>query len=166
MAPRRWAPPWGPAPVSVCAVPAGDLAAARQLLEQVPTDQPQYAPAQLELSQVLVQQGQLALAQRRLERLLELGAEPAAPGSGLAVGDTLTLRVTQGERFTGLPDLDQARLFTQFFRSENPAVREQQGWGLGLNVTRRLVEVQGGEMGVTSELGKGSTFWFNLPIAT
>ena len=66
----------------------------------------------------------------------------------------------------GMSAEDQARLFTQFFRSENPAVREQQGWGLGLNVTRRLVEVQGGEMGVTSELGKGSTFWFNLPVAT
>jgi signal transduction histidine kinase len=66
----------------------------------------------------------------------------------------------------GMSAEDQARLFTQFFRSENPAVREQQGWGLGLNVTRRLVELQGGEMGVTSELGKGSTFWFTLPIAT
>ena len=66
----------------------------------------------------------------------------------------------------GMSAEDQARLFTQFFRSENPAVREQQGWGLGLNVTRRLVELQGGEMGVSSELGKGSTFWFSLPIAT
>jgi signal transduction histidine kinase len=66
----------------------------------------------------------------------------------------------------GMSAEDQARLFTQFFRSENPAVREQQGWGLGLNVTRRLVELQGGEMGVSSELGKGSTFWFTLPVAT
>ena len=66
----------------------------------------------------------------------------------------------------GMSAEDQARLFTQFFRSENPVVREQQGWGLGLNVTRRLVELQGGEMGVTSELGRGSTFWFALPSTT
>ena len=65
----------------------------------------------------------------------------------------------------GMGQEDLARLFTQFFRSEDPAVREQPGWGLGLNVTRRLVELQGGEMGVSSELGKGSTFWFTLPVA-
>lgn len=65
----------------------------------------------------------------------------------------------------GMSKEDLARLFTQFFRSEDPAVREQPGWGLGLNVTRRLVELQGGEMGVSSELGKGSTFWFTLPVA-
>jgi two-component system sensor histidine kinase/response regulator len=63
----------------------------------------------------------------------------------------------------GMSQDDLAHLFTQFFRSENPAVREQPGWGLGLNVTRRLVELQGGEMGVSSEPGKGSTFWFTLP---
>jgi signal transduction histidine kinase len=65
----------------------------------------------------------------------------------------------------GMSQQDLSRLFTQFFRSEDPAVREQPGWGLGLNVTRRLVELQGGEMGVSSELGKGSTFWFTLPAA-
>ena len=65
----------------------------------------------------------------------------------------------------GMSQEDLARLFTQFFRSEDPAVREQPGWGLGLNVTRRLVELQGGEMGVSSQLGKGSTFWFTLPVA-
>jgi signal transduction histidine kinase len=65
----------------------------------------------------------------------------------------------------GMSQEDLGRLFTQFFRSEDPAVREQPGWGLGLNVTRRLVELQGGEMGVSSEPGRGSTFWFTLPVA-
>lgn len=65
----------------------------------------------------------------------------------------------------GMSEEDLANLFTQFFRSENPAVREQSGWGLGLNVTRRLVELLGGEIGVESELGVGSVFWFTLPVA-
>jgi signal transduction histidine kinase len=75
------------------------------------------------------------------------------------------VRVSVADSGIGMSPEDLERLFTQFFRSENPAVREQQGWGLGLNVTRRLVELQGGEMGVTSELGKGSAFWFVLPAA-
>ncbi len=75
------------------------------------------------------------------------------------------IRVAVSDSGIGMSQEDLARLFTQFFRSENPAVREQPGWGLGLNVTRRLVELQGGEMGVSSELGRGSTFWFTLPTA-
>jgi signal transduction histidine kinase len=43
-------------------------------------------------------------------------------------------------------------------------VREQQGWGLGLNVTQRLVELMGGLIGVQSEYRKGSLFWFTVPV--
>jgi signal transduction histidine kinase len=63
----------------------------------------------------------------------------------------------------GLSEADQTRLFTQFFRSEEPEVREQAGWGLGLYVTRRLIEMMGGTIGMESELGAGSTFWIELP---
>jgi signal transduction histidine kinase len=65
----------------------------------------------------------------------------------------------------GISEADQDRLFEQFFRSENPAVREQTGWGLGLSVVKLLVELQGGQIVVSSLLGVGSTFSFSLPIA-
>jgi len=65
----------------------------------------------------------------------------------------------------GLSIEDQARLFSQFFRSEEPEVREQAGWGLGLYVTRRLLDLMGGSIGMRSELGVGSTFWITLPTS-
>ena len=85
----------------------------------------------------------------------------------------LTLRVTQAGEFVrfdvkdngiGISEEDQKGLFSQFFRSESPQVREQQGWGLGLNLAQRLVYLMGGEMGVQSKLGEGSTFWFTVPM--
>jgi signal transduction histidine kinase len=73
------------------------------------------------------------------------------------------IRVEVSDTGIGISAEDQQRLFTQFFRSEDPMVREQQGWGLGLNVTQRLVELMGGQIGVQSEYRKGSLFWFTVP---
>jgi signal transduction histidine kinase len=84
----------------------------------------------------------------------------------------LSLRASQNGEYVrfevqdngiGISPEDQEGLFGQFFRSESPEVREQQGWGLGLNLANRLVTLMGGEMGVQSTLGEGSTFWFTIP---
>ncbi len=64
----------------------------------------------------------------------------------------------------GMSPGDQERLFTKYFRSENPAVRSESGTGLGLVITKSLVELQGGQIWVESELGKGSTFAFTIPV--
>jgi signal transduction histidine kinase len=74
------------------------------------------------------------------------------------------IRVEVSDSGIGISAEDQKRLFTQFFRSDDPMVREQQGWGLGLNVTQRLVELMGGQIGVQSEYRKGSLFWFTVPV--
>jgi signal transduction histidine kinase len=65
----------------------------------------------------------------------------------------------------GISPEEQAHLFSQFFRSEHPYVREQPGWGLSLSVARVLVEHMGGAVGVSSALGKGSAFWFIIPFS-
>ena len=62
----------------------------------------------------------------------------------------------------GIPAEAQGRLFEQFYR----VGRAENGTGLGLSIVRALVERQGGRVGVESEVGKGSTFWFWLPWAT
>jgi PAS domain S-box-containing protein len=65
----------------------------------------------------------------------------------------------------GISEEDQQRLFSRFFRSEDPLVQEAPGTGLGLSITKSLVEMHGGRIWVESELGKGSTFIFSLPTA-
>jgi signal transduction histidine kinase len=65
----------------------------------------------------------------------------------------------------GISEENQEKLFTQFFRAEDKAVREQPGWGLGLSIVRRMVEAQDGEITFETELGAGSTFTFTIPLA-
>jgi signal transduction histidine kinase len=74
------------------------------------------------------------------------------------------VRLNVSDTGYGISPEDQSKLFSQFFRSDDPNIREQTGWGLGLHITKRIVELMGGEMSVKSEQGKGSTFSFTVPI--
>lgn len=64
----------------------------------------------------------------------------------------------------GLSPKEQGQLFTKFFRADHPATRKEGGTGLGLWITRSLVEMHNGHITVSSEPGKGSTFTVTLPI--
>jgi signal transduction histidine kinase len=74
-------------------------------------------------------------------------------------------RVQITDSGVGLSTEEQARLFTPFYRAHNPTTEAVGGTGLGLVITRSLVEMQGGEMQVSSKPGHGSTFRFTLPLA-
>ena len=58
------------------------------------------------------------------------------------------------------------KLFTKFFRADNKETRTIGGTGLGLALVKRIITAHGGHVWVESELGKGSTFFFTLPVAT
>jgi len=66
----------------------------------------------------------------------------------------------------GISKEDQSKLFTKFFRADNTTTRKEAGTGLGLYITKLLIEAQGGRIWVESELGNGSTFSFDLPVAS
>ena len=65
----------------------------------------------------------------------------------------------------GLSLEDQQKMFQKFFRSEDPKAREAPGTGLGLNITKSLVEMQGGKIWFESEFRKGTNFHFTVPVA-
>ncbi len=65
----------------------------------------------------------------------------------------------------GLSPEDMSRVFQKFFRSEDPEARAAPGVGLGLNITRSLVEMQGGRIWFESQHREGTTFHFTVPVA-
>ncbi len=65
----------------------------------------------------------------------------------------------------GIPREKQEEIFTPFQQADGSIAREYGGVGLGLSITKSLVELHGGEIGVDSSPGRGSCFWFTLPFA-
>ncbi len=64
----------------------------------------------------------------------------------------------------GINEKDREKIFSEFFQSQQTQDANAEGSGIGLALTRRLVDLHGGEIGVDSKPGKGSTFWFTLPL--
>ena len=86
-------------------------------------------------------------------------------------GATVTVEAAGGQVVVAVADTgvgiraeDQARLFERFFRANDRQVQQAGGTGLGLNITRRLVELQGGQLTFESEYGRGTTFTVTFPI--
>jgi two-component system phosphate regulon sensor histidine kinase PhoR len=75
-------------------------------------------------------------------------------------GDEIALSVT--DHGIGIKRADRARIFERFYKADRARVRGG-GTGLGLSISRHIIAAHGGTIGVESEEGRGSTFWFTLP---
>ncbi|MFN8454811.1 MAG: GAF domain-containing protein [Anaerolineae bacterium] len=84
-----------------------------------------------------------------------------ASNNGKVNGVTVTVR----DSGYGIAPEEQAKLFNEkFFRSNDPKVRDEPGTGLGLWITKNMIETHGGELTFESKLGQGSSFTFTLPL--
>lgn len=83
-----------------------------------------------------------------------LRALPGPPGE---------VRIAVTDTGTGIAPEEVSRIFERFYRGSGSL--EQEGFGLGLSIARRMVDVMGGELGVESSEGEGSTFWVRLRAA-
>jgi signal transduction histidine kinase/CheY-like chemotaxis protein len=92
------------------------------------------------------------------EVTVRLSVDSAAPGG-------MMLQVQIRDTGIGLTPEARARLFQPFVQADGSTTRRFGGTGLGLSICRRLVERMGGEIGVESEPGKGSTFRFTMTVA-
>jgi len=106
----------------------------------------------------------------RLERiianLLSNALKYSDPGTPVVIRASQvdgSIEIAISDQGNGIPAEDVPHLFDRFYRAKG--ARKAEGIGLGLFISKALVETHGGRIWVESELGKGSTFSFTLPVA-
>jgi signal transduction histidine kinase len=106
--------------------------------------------------------GQIRLAVVRTRAPLPVPALPDGGAPPLRSREAIWVSVS--DTGIGFRPEDSERLFQEFSQVDSSASRQQQGTGLGLALSRRFVELHGGTIGAESIFGRGSTFWFILPV--
>jgi signal transduction histidine kinase len=95
---------------------------------------------------------------------VRLEVRNGAVGRTAPPGGALGLRVAVADNGIGIPPEHFSRVFDPFFQVDNSSTREYGGTGLGLSIVKRFVEAQGGQVWLDSEVARGTTFTFTIPI--
>ncbi len=88
--------------------------------------------------------------------------DPAIELSMKRLDDTVQIRIS--DHGVGIPDSFKSTIFEKFTQADPSDTRQKGGTGLGLNISKAIIEYHNGEIGFDSTLHKGTTFYFNLPI--
>jgi signal transduction histidine kinase len=121
----------------------------------------------LELDPDLAAQGDRVLLRQVLIGLLTNAFKNTTPPGAVTLRarrrGAADVLIEVSDTGTGIPADEIDRIFERFYRGAGSL--EQEGFGLGLSIAKRMVDVMGGEIGVDSEPGQGSDFWVRLPAA-
>jgi signal transduction histidine kinase len=106
--------------------------------------------------------GAIRVSAVRTRTPIPMPAERAGDEPRLVTRDAVWVAVV--DTGIGIHDHDRPKLFREFSQVDSSPTRHQQGTGLGLALCKSFVELHGGAIGVDSIPGRGSTFWFILPV--
>lgn len=137
--------------------------------------QPQAARSEIEMILNLPSGLPLVLAdaarvQQVIANLLHNAIKFSSPGDKITVGAELdgegtAVRFSVQDNGAGISAADLPRIFERFYKSDRARTRSRGGTGLGLAIARHIVQAHNGRIWATSKEGKGSTFYFTLPVA-
>lgn len=121
--------------------------------KSIPTDLP---PIKIDLDRIV----------EVLVQLLDNAAKYSPSNGSIHITAELrnnNLVTSVADHGTGIDDIEQSIIFEKFYRGRNQRVAVK-GTGMGLAIARAIVELHGGTIGVTSQLGRGSVFYFSIPV--
>jgi signal transduction histidine kinase len=131
---------------------------------QIPSKLPKIWADPIRLAQIIVNLVSNANKYTPESGIITIGAEKSAnqwdPG-----GAAVVVHIWVKDNGIGISLEDQKKIFQKFFRSDDSKARESPGTGLGLNITRSLIEMMGGRVWFESEFRQGTTFHFTVPVA-